>query len=167
MAHDFLGNELSIGDDVVFLNYNVTSASLERGKITKVSEHTAEISGKKRRAEYKIVKVNPVKSTMDNTWIPVSERLPEAEDGSGWANCVVTCLEPRWLREAHDIANVPKECKFVASARFDTDQKIWYIDIYGTDMIVNAMIPIDNIPLNDYYVTHWMPFPGLPKEKLK
>ena len=66
MAHDFLGNELSIGDDVVFLNYNGTSASLERGKITKVSEHTAEISSK-RRAEYKIVKVNPAKSTMDNT----------------------------------------------------------------------------------------------------
>lgn len=75
MAHDFLGNELSIGDDVVFLNYNVTSASLERGKITKVSEHTAEINGK-RRAEYKIVKANPVKPTMDNTWIPVSERPP-------------------------------------------------------------------------------------------
>ena len=63
MAHDFLGNELSIGDDVVFLNYNGTSASLERGKITRVSEHTAEIGGK-RRAEYKIVKVNPVKSTI-------------------------------------------------------------------------------------------------------
>lgn len=69
MAHDFCGNELSIGDDVVFLNYNVTSASLERGKITRVSEHTAEISGK-RRAEYKIIKVNPVKPTMGNTWIP-------------------------------------------------------------------------------------------------
>ena len=76
MAHDFLGNELSIGDDVVFLNYNVTSASLERGKITRVSEHTAEIGGK-RRAEYKIIKVNPMKPTMDNTWIPCSERLPE------------------------------------------------------------------------------------------
>lgn len=85
MAHDFLGNELSIGDDVVFLNYNVTSASLERGKITRVSEHTAEISGK-RRAEYKIIKVNPVKSTMDNTWIPCSERLPEIE---GWYLTVV------------------------------------------------------------------------------
>ncbi len=66
MAHDFIGNELSIGDDVVFLNYNVSSASLERGIITRVSEHTAEISGK-RRAEYKIIKVNPVKPTMDNT----------------------------------------------------------------------------------------------------
>lgn len=38
MAHDFLGNELSIGDDVVFLNYNGTSANLERGKITNVSD---------------------------------------------------------------------------------------------------------------------------------
>lgn len=73
MAHDFLGNELSIGDDVVFLNYNGTSANLERGKITRVSEHTAEISGK-RRAEYKIIKVNPGKPTMGNTWIPCSEQ---------------------------------------------------------------------------------------------
>lgn len=64
MAHDFLGNELSIGDDVVFLSYEGTSAILERGKITRVSEHTAEISGK-RRAECKIVKVNPVKPMMD------------------------------------------------------------------------------------------------------
>ena len=79
MAHDFLGNELSLGDDAVFLNYNGTSASLERGKITRVSEHTAEISGK-RRAEYKIIKVNPVKPTMDNTWIPCSERLPKDEE---------------------------------------------------------------------------------------
>lgn len=76
MAHDFLGNELSVGDDVVFLNYNGTSASLERGKITKAAEHTAEISGK-RRAEYKIIKVNPVKPTLGNTWIPCSERMPK------------------------------------------------------------------------------------------
>lgn len=79
MAHDFLGNELSVGDDVVFLNYNGTSASLERGTITRVSEHTAEISGK-RRAEYKIVKVNPVKSTMGNTWMPLPE--PPKEGGT-------------------------------------------------------------------------------------
>lgn len=72
MAHDFLGNELSIGDYVVFLNYNGTSSNLESGIITRVSEHTAEISGK-RRAEYKIIKVNPVRPTMDSTWIPILE----------------------------------------------------------------------------------------------
>lgn len=79
MAHDFLGNELSIGDYVVFLNYNGTSSNLESGIITRVSEHTAEISGI-RRAEYKIIKVNPAKSTMGNAWIPCSERLPEDEE---------------------------------------------------------------------------------------
>lgn len=79
MAHDFLGNELSIGDDVVFLNYNGTSADLARGKITKVSEKTAEINGK-RRAEYKIVKVNSVKPTMDNTWMPLPEPLEEGRN---------------------------------------------------------------------------------------
>ena len=56
MAIDFLGQNLSVGDDVVFLNYKGTSADLERGTITKVFEHTAEI-GIKRRAEYKIIKI--------------------------------------------------------------------------------------------------------------
>lgn len=46
MAIDFLGQNLSVGDDVVFLNYNRTSADLERGKITKLFEHTAEIGNK-------------------------------------------------------------------------------------------------------------------------
>lgn len=77
MAHDFLGNELSIGDYVVFLNYNGTSSNLESGIITRVSEHTAEISGNRRRAEYKIIKVNPVKPTMDSTWIPILEGNPK------------------------------------------------------------------------------------------
>ena len=56
MAIDFLGQNLSVGDDVVFLNYNRKSAYLERVKITKVFEHTVEI-GNKRRAEYKIIKI--------------------------------------------------------------------------------------------------------------
>lgn len=94
MAHDFLGNELNIGDDVVFLNYNVTSASLERGKITRVSEHTAEISGK-RRAEYKIIKVNPVKPTMDNT-LDATPGPPES-DFCSYGQAPIN-QEERWLK---------------------------------------------------------------------
>lgn len=99
MAHDFLGNELSIGDDVVFLNYNVTSASLERGKITRVSEHTAEISGK-RRAEYKIIKVNPVKPTMDNTLdaIPGPPESDFCSYGQAPINSTPVNQEERWLK---------------------------------------------------------------------
>lgn len=99
MAHDFLGNELSIGDDVVFLNYNVTSASLERGKITRVSEHTAEISGK-RRAEYKIIKVNPVNPRWTTHWMPLPEP-PESDFcsyGQAPINSIPANQEERWLK---------------------------------------------------------------------
>ena len=91
MAHDFLGNELSIGDYVVFLNYNGTSSNLESGIITRVSEHTAEISGK-RRAEYKIVRVNPVKPIVQDA-VPVvrcGECIYFDPDGYGGASCAET-----------------------------------------------------------------------------
>lgn len=135
MAHDFLGNELGVGDDVVFLNYNGTSASLERGKITRVSEHTAEISGK-RRAEYKIIKVNPVKPTMGNTWIPCSERLPESDQEvlvivSGKAGNIT-------LVDSVEIGN------------FDRDEG-WILEMWPE--------------WEDLNVTHWMPMPEPPKEE--
>lgn len=79
MATDFLGRTLNIGDDVFFLNYNGTSANLERGKITKVFPHTAEI-GKKRRAEYKIVKIlTDVAPVVHGLWIPIRE-----SEMTGW-----------------------------------------------------------------------------------
>nr|DAQ80157.1 MAG TPA: Protein of unknown function (DUF551) [Caudoviricetes sp.] len=133
MAHDFLGNELSIGDDVVFLNYNGTSANLERGKITRVSEHTAEISGK-RRAEYKIVKVNPVKPTMDNTWIPCSERLPES-------NLEVLVIV------SGKVGNITL-VNSVEIGDFDRDEG-WILEMWPE--------------WEDPNVTHWMPLPELPK----
>lgn len=85
MATDFLGQNLNIGDDVIFLNYNRTSADLERGKITKVFPHTAEI-GKKRRAEYKIVKIlADVAPVVHGRWIPTEYPfMNECEDCS---NC--------------------------------------------------------------------------------
>lgn len=61
MPIDFLGQELNVGDDVVFLNHCRTSSSLGRGKITSVSEHTVVIDLATRRAEYKVVKIPCVK----------------------------------------------------------------------------------------------------------
>lgn len=168
MAHDFLGNELSIGDDVVFLNYNGTSASLERGKITRISEHTAEIGGK-RRAEYKIVKVNPVKSTMDNTWIPCSERMPEAE-----TEVLALCNRD--------------DSRFVCPAIYEDGKMseansawVWTdLSVYGERDEENDCFFIpdgwwENRKFNqddsfnnpiDCPVTHWMPLPEPPEEVL-
>lgn len=138
MAHDFLGNELSIGDDVVFLNYNGTSASLGRGKITKAAEHTAEISGK-RRAEYKIIKVNPVKPTMDNTWIPCSERLPELQD-TRWVRTVIVCARGHVMPM-----------------------------IYERDIVQGKAVGVwkwmwRGIFKEPEAITHWMPLPEPPEE---
>lgn len=126
MAHDFLGNELSIGDYVVFLNYNGTSSNLESGIITRVSEHTAEISGN-RRAEYKIIKVNPVRPTMDNTWIPCSERLPED---------VSRCLVCRY--------DYVTKTRFIDILWFESG--IWWDGSHGGDYAVTHWQPLPEPP---------------------
>lgn len=153
MAHDFLGNELSVGDDVVFLNYNGTSASLERGKIKKVAEHTAEI-GIKRRAEYKIVKVNPVKPTMGNTWIPCSEIMPEeiVPVNVVWVNH----FPPPYYDK---FKNVPQK----GTALYYDGDWYWYSSICE-DML--AEYGCNEQDLVDEYIeiTHWMPLPELPEE---
>ena len=167
MAHDFLGSELSIGDDVVFLNYNGTSSNLERGIITRVSEHTADISGN-RRAEYKIIKVNPVKPTKDNTWIPCSERLPEPETEvlvvcrRGGVNFVCPAMheDGKMLRgESIWVWNEIENCE-----QYSEDADDWYIPEgwweyrqFNDDDVYNNLI--------DCAVTHWMPFPEPPEEE--
>ena len=153
MAHDFLGNELSIGDDVVFLNYNGTSASLERGKITRVSEHTAEISGK-RRAEYKIVKVNPVKPTMDNTWIPCSERPPEELEP---VNVVWVNHNPApYYRYMKD---VPQK----ATAVYYREAWYWWSSVCEDLLVEYGVNETDQVD-DDVEITHWMSLPELPKK---
>lgn len=77
MATDFLGNELAVGDEVVFVNYNGTSADLEKGVITKVFKEQAEVNGRKRRAEYKFVKLSTTKAepVEQGRWIIVKDAL--------------------------------------------------------------------------------------------
>jgi hypothetical protein len=154
MAHDFLGNELSVGDDVVFLNYNGTSASLERGKITRVSEHTAEISGK-RRAEYKIVKVNPVKPTMGNTWISCSERPPEELEP---VNVVWVNHNPMpYYRYMKD---VPQK----ATAVYYREAWYWWSCVCEDLLVECGANETDQVD-DDIEITHWQPLPEPPKEE--
>lgn len=154
MAHDFLGNELSIGDDVVFLNYNGTSANLERGKITNVSEKAAEISGK-RRAEYKIVKVNPVKSTMGNTWISCSERPPEELEP---VNVVWVNHNPApYYRYMKD---VPQK----ATAVYYREAWYWWSCVCEDLLAEYGVNETDQVD-DDVEITHWQPLPELPKEE--
>lgn len=88
-------------------------------------------------------------------WISVKDKLPEAEDEYGWRHCIVTVFESNSspFEEAD-------EREFVSTALFDAEQKIWHIGVYGEAMLtLNALIGIEDAPLNGYCVTHWMPLP--------
>lgn len=98
-------------------------------------------------------------------WIPVTERLPKkGEDGrrdSDWVRCIVAVMFTYGSNFADGDAGTHV---FSAPALFDVDQKIWSVG--STDesrFTVNALIPLEDSD-GGYFVTHWMPYPKLPKE---
>lgn len=97
-------------------------------------------------------------------WIPVTERLPmKGEDGrrdSDWVHCIVSVIWTYGSNFADAETHV-----FSAPALFDADQKIWSVG--STDessFSVNALIPLEDSD-GGYFVTHWIPYPKLPKEE--
>ena len=89
-------------------------------------------------------------------WISVKDKLPEAEDEYGWVNCTVTVMES----VSNPFTDEPYDRKFVSPAVFDTEQKIWHIGRdEASEVLANALLSIEDAPLNGYYVTRWMPLP--------
>lgn len=91
-------------------------------------------------------------------WIPVEEELPKTDDEHRWVHCFVTVSESRWPKSSYDVIDAPESREFVADGMFDCDQKIWHT----SEMALNALIPVEDAPVNGYCVTHWMPLPALP-----
>ena len=93
-------------------------------------------------------------------WIPVSEQLPKPEDEYGWIDCIVTVIESKWPRSSYDVVDAPESRELILPAKFDCFQKIWHV----AECAVNALIDIEDAPLNGWAVTHWMHLPEPPKE---
>lgn len=93
-------------------------------------------------------------------WVPVTERLPEPKDEYGWVDCIVTVMESRWPRSTYDVIDAPESRELIFHAKFDCFQKIWHV----AESAVNALIGIEDAPLNGWTVTHWMPLPRGPEE---
>lgn len=93
-------------------------------------------------------------------WVPVMERLPEPKDEYGWVDCIVTVMESRWPRSTYDVIDAPESRELIFPAKFDCFQKIWHV----AESAVNALIGIEDAPLNGWTVTHWMPLPRGPEE---
>lgn len=91
-----------------------------------------------------------------NEWIPVSEKLPKSEDKYGWVKCNVTVMRSHWPASSYDVCDSPYDEYFVTDAMYDVSQKIWHI---GDMCQLNALIDIEDSPLNGDYVIAWMPLP--------
>lgn len=97
--------------------------------------------------------------TPPNEWVSVEERLPE--DSECWRTYIVTVNRSHWPISSYDICDAPYDEQLVASAQYDSKQKIWHLP---WDEQLNALIQADDAPLNGDFVTHWMPLPEMPKE---
>ena len=94
-------------------------------------------------------------------WIPVTERLPGREGKSQpWKKYNVVVLRSHWPTSSYDLCDAPYDEEIVTTASYDSEQKIWHLD-WGAQL--NALIDIEDSPLNGDYVTHWMPLPAPPK----
>lgn len=89
-------------------------------------------------------------------WIPVSKRLPESKDKYAWFKCNVTIMRSHWPTSSYDVCDSPYDEFFVTEAMYDTCQKIWHI---GDTECLNALIDIEDSPLNGDYVIAWQDLP--------
>lgn len=61
---DFLGNEVHIGDEVVYLNHYRTSSHLEMGTVSGIAPKTAYIGGKRRKGS-KIINLSSLRAQQE------------------------------------------------------------------------------------------------------
>lgn len=92
-------------------------------------------------------------------WISVKDGLPEAKEY--WERVLVNVSRSHWPTSSYDFIDSPYSEEFVVSAMYDGSQKIWHLDC---DEQLNALLEIDDSPINGDFVTHWMPLPEPPKE---
>lgn len=103
---------------------------------------------------------HPITVDLPNEWVSVEERLPE--DSECWRTYIVTVNRSHWPTSSYDICDAPYDEQLVASAQYDSKQKIWHLP---WDEQLNALIQADDAPLNGDFVTHWMPLPALPDRR--
>ena len=98
--------------------------------------------------------------TQPNEWVSVEERLPE--DSECWRTYIVTVNRSHWPTSSYDVCDAPYDEQLVASAQYDSKQKIWHLP---WDEQLNALIQADDAPLNGDFVTHWMLLPAPPNRR--
>lgn len=91
-------------------------------------------------------------------WISVKDSLPPNTEQ--WKEYIVCVERSHWPISTYDMVDAPYSEEIVTTAKYDSQQKIWHL---RWDEQLNALLNIDDSPLNGDYVTHWMVLPEIPR----
>ncbi len=92
-------------------------------------------------------------------WNSVKDGLPKQKEN--FERYIVTVLRSHYPTSTYDSCDSPYDEGFVTTALYDSEQKIWHLDC---EECLNALIDIEDAPLNGDFVTDWMPLPKPPAE---
>lgn len=90
-------------------------------------------------------------------WVNVKDNLPPNTEQ--WKEYIVCVERSCYPTSSYDVIDSPYSEEIVVTARYDSQQKIWHL---CWDEQLNALLDIEDGPLNGNYVTHWMPLPEVP-----
>ena len=90
-------------------------------------------------------------------WISVKDRLPPNTER--WEEYIVCVERSHYPTSSYDVIDSPYSEEIVTTAQYDSSQKIWHL---FWDEQLNALLDIEDSPLNGDYVTHWMTLPEVP-----
>lgn len=91
-------------------------------------------------------------------WNSVKDGLPKQKEN--FERYIVTVLRSHCPTSTYDSCDSPYDEEFVTTASYDSEQKIWHLDC---EECLNALIDIEDSPLNGDFVTDWMLLPKPPK----
>ena len=89
-------------------------------------------------------------------WSLVTDGLPT--DSEKCESYLVKVCESHWPTSSYDPCDAPYSTEYVDVARYDSDQKLWYIG--SPDITLNALLMPDNAPLNGMCVLAWAEMPS-------
>ena len=101
-----------------------------------------------------IINELPLVEPVRGEWIDVKDALPPEKEH--WKEYIVCVERSHYPTSTYDIIDSPYSETIITTAKYDSQQKIWHLQ---WDEQLNALMDIDDSPLNGEYITHWMPLP--------
>ncbi|MEG2621440.1 MAG: DUF551 domain-containing protein [Clostridia bacterium] len=96
-------------------------------------------------------------------WVSVKDKLPGRNGkGDNFAEYIVNVVDSHYPTSTYDSCDAPYSREYATSALYDYEQKIWHLQ--RGEMSLNALVQIEDSPLNGLFISHWMPIPEPPKE---